>query len=116
MYKFKIEFISLEDAIAFDIKSESTQFIEGFVNELLSIFVTINEENKPVIESFQVLSNDTKNELEKFINNHNTKLPQLNAVIAFFNRLKIGDKFFFIPNMEMEIIENHNKTVDKPAE
>lgn len=106
MYTYKIKFIVLKDTIAFEIKAENRLVVEGFVNDLLSIFVVISKDNKLTINSLQEFSEDIENEITKFIDKYKTKLPQLNAVSAFFKKLKFGDKFIFLPNIEMELAES----------
>lgn len=106
MYSYKIKFIVLNDTIAFEIKSENRLIVEEFVNDLLSIFVVISNDNKPIINSLQEFSEEIDKAMTEFTNKYKSKLPQLNAVTVFFKKLKYRDKFFFLPNIEMELAES----------
>jgi hypothetical protein len=106
MYSFKIKFIILNDTIAFEIKSENRLIVEEFVNDLLSIFVVISDDNKPTINSLQEYSDCIDKDLTGFVDKYKEKLPQLNAVSAFFRKIEYGAKFIFLPNIEMELAES----------
>jgi hypothetical protein len=105
MYSYKIEFITLNDTIAFELESDIKAIVEEFVNDLLSIFVVISEDNQPTINSLQEYSKSIEKDLTDFLSKYKVKLPQLNAVLAFFKKIKYGERFIFLPNIEMELAE-----------
>ena len=106
MYSYKIKFIALGDTIAFEINSPDLNVVQVFVNDLLSIFIVITEDDKPTIIALQELSTEINAELTRFIEKYKSRLPQLNAVAAFFKKLEENEKFFFLPNIEMELAES----------
>lgn len=106
MYKYTIKFLALTDTITFDVSSENYDFIDNFVKELLFIFARVDEENqKIIVESYQQNSADTIQKITDFANKYSKGIPQLNAVPAFFRKLKTDEHFFFLPNIKLELIE-----------
>ena len=106
MYSYKIKFIVLNDSITFEMKSPYKFEVEEFVQDLLSIFIIVSEDNKPIIYSLQEYSENKKKHISEFTNKYSTKLPQLKALAAFFNKLKPNESFFFLPNIELELSES----------
>ncbi|WP_298541900.1 HNH endonuclease [uncultured Aquimarina sp.] len=106
MYSYQIKFIALEDTIGFELKSPNENEVEEFVYDIISIFATVDENDRPLIISLQNNSLENKVEISNFVSKYCEKLPQLNALKAFFNKLKDDDSFFFLPNIKMELAES----------
>lgn len=106
MYNYQIKFIALDDTIGFQLDSPNIIDIEDFVNDIISIFAIIDEDNQPVVNFLQSCTSEIRNEINKFVSKYNKKLPRLNAVNAFFNKLSNDEPFFFLPNIKMELAES----------
>lgn len=107
MYKYIITFLALNDTISFDIKSPNKEEVEEFVKELLFIFARVDEEKeKIVIESFQQNNPDTLKKITEFVDRFKLRMPSMNAVSAFFRKLKADEHFYFLPNLKLETNDN----------
>ncbi|WP_378177857.1 HNH endonuclease [Aquimarina sp. SS2-1] len=105
MYSYQIKFIALDDTIRFELKSPNKKEIEDFAYYIISIFVMINEIDQPILNSLQRCTVEKKNGINDFVAKYNSKLPKLNLVSAFFNKLNDNEPFFFLPNIKMELAE-----------
>lgn len=106
MYQYKIEFLALTDTVAFEIKSQSKEIVEEFVEDMLLIFARVDENEKIVVESLQKNSSEIKEKIEIFTDKYKSKLPQLNGIPAYFRKLKENEQFFFLPNIKSDTIDN----------
>jgi len=119
MYKYTITFLALNDTISFDINSPNRDEVEEFVKELLFIFARVDEENeKIVIESFQQNNPDTIHKITAFVDKFKSKMPPINAISAFFRKLKADEHFYFLPNLKLETNDNlklydHLRAIDE---
>jgi hypothetical protein len=119
MYKYTITFLALNDTISFDINSPNREDVEEFVKELLFIFARVDEENeKIVVESFQQNNPDTITKITAFVDKFKSKMPPINAVSAFFRKLKTDEHFYFLPNLKLETNDNlklydHLRAIDE---
>lgn len=105
MYSYIIEFFTLNDSIRFKMMSSNEFEVNDFVNDLLSIFITIDKDKKPLLNTLQKYSNENKKNISAFTDKYKIRLPQLNSLSAFFRKLKPNEWFIFLPNMEIEHIE-----------
>lgn len=105
MYSFKIQFFSVADDIGFIMKSSIKEDVSNFVNDLLSIFVTLREDGKPLLNCLQEYSEENKKGLLDFIDKYSPLLPQLKSLSTFLKKLNPKEFFLFLPNMDLEQIE-----------
>lgn len=105
MYSFKIQFLSVAEDIGFIMKSSVKIDVDNFANDLLSIFVTLKEDGKPILNCLQEYSEENKNGLFDFIEKYSSLLPQLNSLSTFLRKLNPKEYFLFLPNMDLEQIE-----------
>lgn len=112
MYKYTIKFIALKETITFVVTSEAEAFVEQFSWELLSVFAPESHENEKItISLLQQNSSEVTQKIQNFTNKFKAKLPRLNSVAAFFRTLSEGERFFFLPNIEIgsfEILKLHD--------
>lgn len=106
MYSYQIKFIALDDTIGFELKSPNKDEVEEFVYDIISIFATVDENDRPLIISLQNNSPESITKISDFVSKYNRKLPQVNALKAFFNKLGDKESFFFLPNIKMELAES----------
>jgi hypothetical protein len=105
MYSYQFEFIALNNEIGFKLDSLNETEIEKFAYEITSIFAILNEENQPVVNSFQKCTFEIRKEINNFVSKYNSMYPKLNAIDAFFNNLGYDEPFFFLPNLKIEFTE-----------
>ncbi|WP_303315193.1 hypothetical protein Q4Q34_16055 [Flavivirga abyssicola] len=86
-------------------KSHNKDEVDNFVGDLLSIFITLKENGKPLLNTLQKYTEENKKELNHFIDKYKLRLPRLNSVSAFLRKLKPNEYFVFLPNMNLEQIE-----------
>ena len=100
--------MALTDTISFGVNSPETEIVEEFVQKLLLIFAKVDVENeKVIVESFQQNNPENREKINEFVDEFKTKLPQLNALSAYFRKLKENEHFFFLPNLKFEQKENY---------
>jgi len=106
MYSFKLQFFNVKEEVGFVMKSPNKSEVEDFTNELINIFVIIDNDGKPTLNTLQKYSKENKGSILAFIIKYGDKLPQLNALLAFFKKLCPDEYFIFLPNMNLDQIES----------
>ncbi|MFY0603253.1 MAG: hypothetical protein JXQ93_04845 [Flavobacteriaceae bacterium] len=86
-------------------KSPNRKEVEYFVNDLLDIFIIIEENGKPILNTLQKFSNSINKEILDFVYRYNDRFPQLNQLPSFFRKLSHNDYFIFLPNIELDQLE-----------
>ena len=100
-YSYKVRFIALDTEKLFNVSTPDKAAFEEFVNDLNSIFVTTSKDGEYIVKALQEYSAKNKKGINDFINKYKTEIPQLNAISAYFRKLKPNEKFFYIPNMDL---------------
>ncbi|WP_421497668.1 HNH endonuclease [Flavobacterium columnare] len=107
MYSYKFTFLALTDTISFEFKSENRELVEDWSKELMFIFAKIEDETgKVIVEAFQQKNEEKVLKINEFIDKYKTKLPQLNAVSAYFRKLIDKEYFYFLPNLKLDTFQN----------
>lgn len=104
MTEFICTLKSLHDSVSFKAASPNPRDIENFISAFFSLFPGVDFATRK-INSLHQNSRELKSAINVFVNTHKSKLPTLNAVAAFFNRLPEGDPFYFIPFQELTLEE-----------
>lgn len=104
IYKYKTDFLALNNPLFFELRSESKEFIEEYRNGILSIFAQAdeNDPNKAVVEVFQINSEEIRTNIYELIGTLSKKEPGLNKISAYFRTLKDKENFAFLPNLELD--------------
>jgi len=104
-YSFKAYFIELNNQRLLEVSTRNKTDIDEFVYDLYSIFEAKSDDDEIRVRALQNYSEKIKKGILDFVNKYQARIPQLNAVAAFFRKLNFNDKFFFIPNKELEIAD-----------
>ena len=95
-------FQSLNDTIGFKISSPNKEAIGTFVFNLLVIFSEVDYENQKIKVQTPLKSTDElKKKLDEFVDQYKTQFPQINALSAYFRKLKKDEEFYFLPNPQL---------------
>lgn len=107
MYKYIVTFIALTDTISFQVTSERKESIEDFIEKLLMIFAKADYENQKLnVEAFQTNTDEVRQRITDFVEIFKTTHPPINQLPSYFRKLKHGENFFFLPNIEFDQFEN----------
>ena len=106
MYKYKVEFIALNDSVGFEIKSEDEKFINSFFWDLTLLFSKIDKTKKKIsVESLQKKTDETYTAIESFVEKYVGNFKKLNAVTTFLRKLNENEHFLYLPNLNLDIKE-----------
>lgn len=105
MTELIITLIRLDDTVSFQVTSESEPDISNFMYSFFSIFPNVNFVTKK-IDCLHRNSEDLKRKINEFVDKHKSKLPTINAIAAFFNRMPDNEYFYFIPFKNISQEEN----------
>ena len=105
MYSYKVRFFTTTKEIGFVMKSSQKEEVEEFTYDLLDVFVKFEENEKPKLNTLQKYSETNEKFLSEFIQKYRTRLPQLNALSAFLKKLHRDQYFIFLPNLELDQVE-----------
>jgi hypothetical protein len=101
-YRYRFEFWAANDDLGFTISTTNEAKFSELVNALIEIFAKIDEQSeKVVVDAFNQNSPMIRQQISFVTKRFGEKLPQLNALDAFFRRLKEGEHFCFFPNVSI---------------
>ncbi|MCK6649309.1 MAG: HNH endonuclease [Bacteroidia bacterium] len=101
-YSYRFEIIStVSNSFAFDAKSSHEEGMAKFINDLLSVFVTIGDDGEVKLEVIQEHNETLNKKISNFIETYSTNWPELKGVKAQIEKIPIGKFFCFLPKNTM---------------
>ena len=106
MYSYYISFLALSGPISFRAATTDEETITKFIFDFLTLFSEVNEEqNEAKVKILQQNSPEIVQSITELVAKYAEKIPQMNALSAYFRRLKEGEYFFFIPKEDLKNID-----------
>src|SRR6218665_3645436 len=100
MYNYPITFQAINHSIVFSIKASNQNDGEELRNRLILIFSNIDENNKVIsLKLLQKNSPELLLKISGFVEMLASYVPLVNALLAFFNKLREDEYFYILPNV-----------------
>src|ERR1700748_2934711 len=99
-YEFQFSFFSRDAHLKSSVRASDKEDVQKLFEELSILFATV-EDGEKTIQALQQNTTPTRKGIENLANKYSPFWPKLNALPAYFAKLKEGEYFYYLPNIKL---------------